>query len=119
MQANGVVSILERLADLNQYGFTFLMAFGLSWVVSGLFWKKASNKTAGYVTLFQGMVALPVALLGSYAIGAFAENVGGEIFTQLIITVAMSQLLILPLVIVMTTKEQYTLVPFVFSALCI
>lgn len=111
-----IESILKSLADLNQYGVAFLMSFGVTWLICGVFWKKTSESTAGYATLFQGLIALPVALLISYFMGALTERPGGDIFTELVMTIAMSQMLILPLIIVMQAKKQHTLIPFVFSA---
>lgn len=116
MEANEIVLILESLAELNQYGVAFLMSFGVTWLACGVFWQKTTENTAGYATLFQGLVALPAALLISYFMGALTERPGGDIFTQLVMTIAMSQMLILPLIIVMQAKKQHTFIPFVFSA---
>lgn len=108
--------ILKSLAELNQYGFAFLLSFGVTWLVCGIFWKRTSENTAGYATLFQGLIALPVALLISYMMGALTERPGGDIVTTLVMTIAMSQMLILPLIIVMQAKKHHSLIPFVFSA---
>ena len=116
MEANGIELILEGLAELNKYGVAFLMSFGVTWLICGIFWMKTSKSTAGYATLFQGLAALPAALLISYFMGALTERPGGDIFTQLVMTIAMSQMLILPLIIVMQAKKQHTMIPFVFSA---
>ena len=116
MEANEIVLILESLAELIQYGVAFLMSFGVTWFACGVFWQKTTENTAGYATLFQGLVALPAALLISYFMGALTERPGGDIFTQLVMTIAMSQMLILPLIIVMQAKKQHTFIPFVFSA---
>lgn len=109
-------SVLNSLAELNRYGFAFLLSFGITWLASGIFWMKTSKSTAGYATLFQGLAALPAALLISYMIGALTERPGGDLFTELIMTIAMNQMLILPLIIVMQAKKHHTLIPFVFSA---
>ncbi len=108
-------TILEQLTEMNYSGVAFLFSFGATWLICAAFWKLTTAKTAGYATLLQGLVALPIALTVSYLIGALSENPGGDLFTQLSITIAMSQMLILPLIIVMQAKEQHTLVPFVFS----
>ncbi len=110
-----IETVLTELAELNKYGVAFLMSFGVTWLICGVFWKRASESTAGYATLFQGLIALPVALLISYSMGALTERPGGDIFTELVMTIAMSQMLILPLIIVMQAKKQHTLIPFVFS----
>ncbi|SOC40642.1 DUF7010 family protein [Salinicoccus kekensis] len=109
-------SILKELAQLNQYGVAFLMSFGVTWLICGVFWKVSSANTAGYATLFQGLAALPAALLISYWMGALTERPGSDILTSLVMTIAMSQMLILPLIIVMQAKKHHTLIPFVFSA---
>lgn len=61
------------------------------------------------------MVALPAALGIMYAIGSFTNRPGGELLNQLSIIIAMSQLLVIPLLIIFINKEHYTLVPLVFS----
>ncbi len=116
METNEILSILDSLAELNRYGVAFLMSFGVTWLICGVFWQKTSANTAGYATLFQGLAALPVALLISYFMGALTERPGGDIFTNLVMTIAMSQMLILPLIIVMQAKKHHSLIPFVFSA---
>src|SRR5699024_5340678 len=111
-----IESVLNSFAELNRYGFAFLLSFGVTWLACGVFWIKTSESTAGYATLFQGLIALPAALLISYIMGALTERPGDDIFTELVMTIAMSQMLILPLIIVMQAKKHHTLIPFVFSA---
>ena len=98
-----IESVLNSFAELNRYGFAFLLSFGVTWLACGVFWIKTSESTAGYATLFQGLIAL-------------TERPGGDIFTELVMTIAMSQMLILPLIIVMQAKKHHSLIPFVFSA---
>src|SRR5699024_11344118 len=52
----------------------------------------------------------------SYSTGALTDRPGGDIFTDLVMTIAMSQMLILPLIIVMQANKHPSLIPFVFSA---
>lgn len=61
------------------------------------------------------MVALPIALGVSAALGMFDDRPGGEMITQLSMLVAMSQLLILPLLIVLHAKKNYTAIPLLFA----
>lgn len=106
---------LEQLAQVNLSGAPFLFAYGVTWVICGLLWNKAKAPHAALATLFQGMVALPVALLLMKLIGAFENRPTVEELNSLTIIISMSQLLVLPLLIVMFTKKHFTLIPFVFS----
>lgn len=106
---------LNQLAELNYSGAVFLVAYGLTWLACALLWRHISPKNAALVTLFQGMVALPIALGVSAALGMFDDRPGGEMITQLSMLVAMSQLLILPLLIVLHAKKNYTAIPLLFA----
>lgn len=106
---------LEQLAQVNLSGAPFLFAYGMTWMICGLLWKKVKASHASLATLFQGMIALPVALLLMNVIGAFEKRPAVEELNSLTIIISMSQLLVLPLLIVMFTKKQFTLIPFVFS----
>lgn len=99
-------------------GAGFLLAFGATWLVCAAFWARASAKVASLVTLFQGMVALPIAL----GLTAWMTSVGpsGEIpaeFTQMTILVALSQQLGLPVVIYLIVQGRYLLTPFLFVSI--
>lgn len=106
---------LRELANHNYSGAPFLGAYGLTWLVCALAWRKFNMKVAAFVTLFQGMVALPIALGVSASLGMFVDRPGMESITQLSILISMSQLLVLPLLIVFTKKENFTAVPLIFS----
>lgn len=109
---------LELLAEQTVSGVAFVTAYGLTWLVCGLLWRRTSARTAAYTTLFQGMVAFPLALGGSALIGAIGQGrpVAEEI-TQLSILIGTSQLLGLPLLILFVVKRWYTLVPVAFATL--
>lgn len=109
---------LEALATQNIFGVAFLAAYGVTWLVCGVLWQRISLRGAAYATLFQGMVALPVALGVSWAIGAIGtpRPVVEEI-TQLSVLIAMSQLLGLPVLIYLVVRRQYEIMPFVFAAI--
>src|SRR5699024_7901461 len=111
-----IESVLNSFAELNRYGFAFLLSFGVTWLACGVFWIKTSESTAGYATLFQGLIALPAALLISYSTGALTERLCVDIFTGRVMTISMSQMLILPLIMVLQAKKHHSLIPFVFSA---
>ena len=110
-----MIDLLEQLADTNISGAAFLLAYGVTWLLCGFIWKKANPAIAALITLLQGMVALPVALLIITGIGAFADRPETRDLDPLVILVAMSQLLTLPLLMVMHRKKKYTLIPFIFS----
>src|SRR5690625_7480995 len=54
-------------------GVAFLAAYGVTWLICGVLWRRASERVAAFATLFQGMVAFPVALGLSALIGAIGQ----------------------------------------------
>lgn len=114
----GLVESLELLAAQNMSGVAFLAAYGATWVICGVVWQRVSERVAAFVTLFQGMVAFPVALGLSALIGAIGQDrpVAEEI-TQLSVLIGTSQLLGLPFLVYLVVRHQYTLVPYAFSAI--
>ncbi|WP_148710075.1 transposase [Micromonospora sp. M71_S20] len=113
-----LVESLGLLAEQNISGLAFLTAYGVTWLACGVIWQRASERMAAFATLFQGMVALPVALGLSALIRAIGRErpVPDEI-TQLSVLVGTSQLLGLPFLIYLVVKHQYTLVPFAFATI--
>ena len=111
-----LVESLTLLAKQNVFGVAFLSAYGLTWLTCGYLWWRATERVAAFATLFQGMVAFPVALGVSALIGAIGQQrpVPEEI-TQLSVLIGTSQLLGLPLLIYLIVKRHYTLMPFVFA----
>jgi hypothetical protein len=110
---------LESLAAQNIYGISFLVAYGATWIICGILWLKAKPRTAALCTLFQGMVAFPLAMAISYAIGAFDQDRPVEAtITQLSILIGTSQMLGIPLLIYLFVKKHFTLMPYVFAAIC-
>lgn len=110
-----LTTVLKDLADQNHSGAAFLAAYGVTWLVCAYLWRVMSARNAALATLFQGMVALPVALGISATLGMFNERPGGELITQLSMLVAMSQLLVLPFLIVLHSKKQYSIIPLLFA----
>lgn len=106
---------LQSLAEINVFGAPFLFSYGVTWLICGILWKRMKSSQAAIATLFQGMFALPVALFISFQLGALENRPQSEILNHLSILIAMSQLLVLPLLIAMYQKKHYTLIPFVFS----
>jgi len=113
-----IVESLELLAERNISGIAFLAAYGTTWLICGAVWWRASERVAAFVTLFQGMVALPAALGLSALIGAAGQDrpVGDEI-TQLSILIGTSQLLGLPFVVYLVVRHEYALVPYAFASI--
>jgi len=105
---NDVDTYLDALAEVNQRGFGFLAAYGATWLISGLLWRLKGPKVGSYAALFQGMVALPVALaLTSFtATGARPED---PTMGQLAVFLATGQLLVLPLAIVLIKRQMHGL----------
>ena len=113
-----LVQSLEALAEQNLSGLPFLAAYGLTWLICGTVWRRAGERTAAFVTLFQGMVALPIALGLSFLIGATGqERPVSESITQLSVLVGVSQLLGLPFLIYLVIKQYYRLVPLAFAGI--
>jgi len=112
-----LVDTLEALADLNSEGLAFLLAFGVTWVICGVLWRRIPSRHAALATLIQGMVGLPLALGLSYAIGAFgADRPVDPLIDELSILIAVSQMLGLPLAIYLYATERYLLVPFAWAS---
>lgn len=107
--------LLKELARINLSGAPFLFAYGLTWIICGFLWTKTRASIAAIATLFQGMFALPIALLIMFMINAFENRPDTGDLNSLVIIIAMSQLLVLPLLIVMYRKQHYFLIPFIFS----
>lgn len=113
-----LIDQLTLLAEQNRSGVSFLVAYGVTWIACAACWRYASERTAAYATLFQGLVAFPAAMALSYLIGALGQGrpVSDEI-TSLSILIGTSQLLGLPFLIYLTVKAKYRLVPFAFAAI--
>lgn len=107
--------MLQELAHINYSGAPFLVAYGLTWLLCGFIWQRGNEKLAALATLFQGMAALPLALLILFFIGALSQRPDIGLLNHLVIIIAMSQLLALPLLISMFKQEDFRLIPFVFS----
>ncbi|MGO1538930.1 MAG: DUF7010 family protein [Leucobacter sp.] len=113
-----LIDSLQQLADQNYSGVAFLTAYGVTWLVCAGVWRSARERTAAYVTLFQGGVAFPLALGLSVLIGALgADRPVDPAITQLSILIGTSQLLGLPFLIYLIVSRRHTLLPFAFAAI--
>lgn len=103
-----VDTYLQALATVNHRGFGFLAAYGTTWLVSGVLWRVWGTKVGSYAALFQGMVALPLAL-GLTALSASGPRPHHPTLDQLAIYLSTGQLLMLPLAIVLVVRRQQLL----------
>lgn len=114
-----VIPSLESLAEQNVSGVAFLLAYGVSWLVCGLIWTRAGERTAALATLFQGLVAFPLALGLSWLIGAIGQDRPvSAALTQLSVLIGTSQLLGLPLLVLLVVRREYSWVPVTFATIC-
>lgn len=104
------------LAEANLLGWGFLAAYGMSWLVCGVAWQRASARTAAFFTLFQGLAALPVAILLTALTSGPAPPAMASIDT-LVILLAAGQNLGLPIVIYLTASKRYSMVPLAMALL--
>lgn len=112
------VDTLRLLAEQNRSGLAFLAAYGATWLICGAIWGRATERTAAFATLFQGVVAFPVALGLAALIGAIGqERPVAEAITQLSVLIGTSQLLGLPFLIYLIVRRDYTLVPLAFAVI--
>ncbi|MGJ9371893.1 DUF7010 family protein [Nesterenkonia sp. CF4.4] len=113
-----LTSRLHELADQNIFGAAFLLAYGMTWLVCGLLWERVTSRTAAIATLFQGVVAFPVAIGLSFLIGAFDQpSPVAAAITQLSILIATSQLLGLPFLVYLAVTGRYSLLPVAFASM--
>ncbi|MFK5645333.1 DUF7010 family protein [Ornithinimicrobium sp. LYQ121] len=102
---------VDALGEATGHGWGFLGAYGLTWLVCAALWLRSSPRVAAYATLFQGMVAFPLAL-GFTALTPGPERPSLPGMDSLAILLSSGQLLALPLVIYLVARGRYTLVPF-------
>lgn len=104
----------HALGEATGHGWGFLAAYGGTWLVCAILWYRTSPRTAAYATLFQGMVALPIAL-GLTAITATVDRPELDGMDMLSVLLSVGQLLVLPLVIFLVATRRYTLVPLAMA----
>lgn len=105
-----IAEYTHALGEATGHGWGFLAAYGATWVVCAIFWRRASPRTAAYVTLFQGMVALPVALALT-AVTPGPSRPALEGMDSLSVLLSAGQALALPLIIALVVTKRHTLVP--------
>lgn len=113
-----IAEYTHAIGEHTGHGWGFLAAYSLTWLVCAILWRRASARTAAYGTLFQGMVALPVALALT-ELTAGPERPVLEGMETLSILLASGQLLALPLVIYLVARRRYTLVPLAMAIILV
>lgn len=109
---------IEELSAATRHGWGFLAAYGVTWLACWWAWSKWSERTAAYFTLFQGMVALPLALaLTSATSGPARPMLPGMDYLSVLL--ASGQLLGLPIVIYLVSKSSFTSVPLAMVLLLV
>lgn len=106
---NEVQVYLEALQAANRHGFGFLLAYGATWLVAAFLWWRFGPRVGAYAALFQGMAALPLALLLT-DVGSDGEPPAHPTLSALSLYFSMGQLLVLPLAIVLMIKRAYLVV---------
>lgn len=101
-------SELAALAEATHHGFGFLAAYGLTWMVAGVLWRLKGARVGAFAALFQGMVALPIAL-GLTALAATADRPDSPLLNTLSVALSMGQILMIPLVVVLLIAGRYDL----------
>ena len=102
------------LAEANRFGWGFLAAYGTTWLICGLAWLRASARTGAFFTLFQGLAALPVAILLA-ALTSGPPPPAMASMDALVILLAAGQNLGLPIVIYLTVAKRYRMVPLTMA----
>lgn len=108
----------HALGEATGHGWGFLTAYGLTWLVCALAWRRWSARAGAYCTLFQGMVALPLALaLTAAGTGPARPSLPG--LDSLPIVLSSGQLLALPVVVHLVATGRFTLVPLAMSVVLV
>ncbi len=98
------------LAEATGHGWGFLAAYGLTWLACAVGWRRWGAQVGAYCTLFQGMLALPLALLlTAVTPGPDRPSMAG--MDDVSVLLASGQLLGLPIVIHLVTRRRFTDVP--------
>lgn len=108
----------QLLAESTRHGWGFLAAYGFTWLICAGSWRWWSAKVAAYCTLFQGMVALPLALLFSAVTPGPARPMMAGM-DEVSVWLAVGQLLGLPIAIYFVMRQQFTQVPLVMVVLVV
>lgn len=108
----------QMLGESTRHGWAFLAAYGLTWLLCAAVWRGWSARAGAYCTLFQGTVALPVALfLTAVTPGPTRPTMTG--MDNVSVLLALGQVLGLPVVIYLARNKQFSLVPLAMVMLLV
>lgn len=113
-----LVGHLDALAAANRHGWAFLAGYGAGWLLCSLAWTRLGGRPAAYVTLFQGLVSLPVALALT-ALAPGPPRPSAPTVDLLSVMLATGQLLGLPVVAYLVMSGRDVLVPLGMVALLV
>lgn len=102
---------LDALAAANRHGAGFLAAYGVTWLVSAAGWAHLDERRAALVTLFQGVLGLPLGFALTALVPGPPRPPGGAAVDALAVIAASGQLTGLPVVVFLVVTGRYTLVP--------
>jgi hypothetical protein len=108
----------RALGEATGHGWGFLAAYGLTWLGCALAWRRSSAQFAAYCTLFQGVVAIPLALVLT-AVSQRAARPSMPGMDSLSILLSSGQLLALPVVMYLVATGRFTLVPLLMTILLV
>lgn len=103
-----VQSYLRDLAQANRSGAGFLLAYGFTWLTAAALGWRLGERIGTYAALFQGIVGLPLGLVLTRVIADGARP-DESTLNALSVYLGTSQLLILPLVIVLIATDRHTM----------
>lgn len=101
---------LDLLAAANRHGWGFLAAYGLTWLGCAAAWAWLDERRAALVTLFQGLVGLPLGLALTAA-GSGPDRPADPAVDLLAVIAGTTQLAGLPVVVFLVVTRRFTLVP--------
>lgn len=110
----GVEEYLTQLAHVNRHGFGFLLAYGTTWTIVALLWRRFGPRVGAFAMVFQGMVAAPVAL-GLTALAARGPTPEHAALESLSFYLLFGQMVVVPLVIVLLVRERYLTAAVAFT----
>lgn len=106
----GIEEYQHVLGEATGHGWGFLAAYGATWLACSAAWRLWGPRVGAYCTLFQGLVALPLALLLTASTpGPDRPVMAG--MEGVSVLLASGQLLGLPIVIYLTARNHFTRVP--------
>lgn len=98
----------SALQEASHAGYGFLLAFGLTWMLSGWVWRRWSPQAGVVAVLAQDFVALPVALTLSM-VDSGGPRPSDPVLDSVSIYLLSGQLLAIPVVLVLVARRRFSL----------